>query len=134
MQLSSWYFNGLASAKILNEIRSKYPKLNIWSTEACSGSYSFVSKHVELGSWSRGEAYAKDISEDFNHETNAWIDWNLVLDLQGGPNWSKNFVDAPIIVDFKENKYIRQPMFYALAHFSKFIRPGNECCYVNYIQ
>lgn len=34
-------------------------------------------------------------------------------------------MDAPIIIDQKENKYIRQPMYYALAHFTKFIKPGS---------
>lgn len=43
----------------------------------------------------------------------------------GGPNWSGNYVDAPIIIDHSENRYIRQPMFYALAHFTKFIKPGS---------
>lgn len=44
----------------------------------------------------------------------------------GGPNWSKNFVDAPIIVDLESNTYVRQPMFYALSHFSKFIKSGSH--------
>ena len=120
-----WYFNSISSANVLDSINQKYPNLSIWATEACSGSYSFVHKHVEIESWSRAEAYAKDITEDLNHQTSAWIDWNLALDLEGGPNWSKNFVDAPIIIDFKENKYIRQPMYYALAHFTKFIKPNS---------
>ncbi len=49
----------------------------------------------------------------------------MVLDTQGGPNWVNNFVDAPIIVDPSKNEYYRQPSFYALGHFSKFLPPGS---------
>jgi len=59
------------------------------------------------------------------HHTTGWTDWNLVLDTQGGPNWVKNFVDAPIIVDPSKNEYYRQPSYYALGHFSKFLAPGS---------
>jgi glucosylceramidase len=49
----------------------------------------------------------------------------MVLDTKGGPNWVNNFVDAPIIVDSTKNEYYRQPSFYALGHFSKFLPPGS---------
>lgn len=45
------------------------------------------------------------------------MDWNLCLDMQGGPNWVKNFVDSPIIVDASKQEYYKQPMWYALGHF-----------------
>ena len=54
-----------------------------------------------------------------------WVDWNMVLDMKGGLNWKNNFVDAPILVDASKQTYYRQPAFYALAHFSKFIPPGS---------
>ena len=46
-----------------------------------------------------------------------WTDWNLCLDLTGGPNWVGNTVDAPIIVNATSQEYYKQPMFYAMAHF-----------------
>lgn len=55
-----------------------------------------------------------------------WIDWNLCLDEQGGPNWAGNFVDAPIIVLNNQKEFVKQPMFYAMGHFSKWIPRG---CY-----
>lgn len=39
------------------------------------------------------------LSQDTNNWCGGWVDWNLVLDLQGGPNWVANYVDAPIIVN-----------------------------------
>ena len=49
----------------------------------------------------------------------------MVLDTRGGPNWVNNFVDAPVIVDPANHQYYRQPHFYAMAHFSKFLSPGS---------
>lgn len=54
-----------------------------------------------------------------------WIDWNLVLDEAGGPNWVENYVDAPIIVNAEKGEFYKQPMYYALAHFSKYIPRGS---------
>lgn len=62
--------------------------------------------------------------QDLHHWVAGWVDWNLALDKQGGPNWAKNFVDSPIIVDPNNDEFYKQPMFYALGHFSKFIRRG----------
>ena len=45
----------------------------------------------------------------------------MALDLGGGPNWSENFVDAPIIVNETSNEFYKQPMYYAMGHFSKYI-------------
>lgn len=52
-----------------------------------------------MGSWNRAELYAKAIIEDLNNMVAGWIDWNLALDEQGGPNYVKNYVSAPIIVN-----------------------------------
>lgn len=51
----------------------------------------------------------------------SWIDWNIALDMTGGPNWIKNFVDSPIIVNSIADEFYKQPMFYVLGHFSKFV-------------
>lgn len=54
-----------------------------------------------------------------------WLDWNLALDLEGGPNWVENFVDSPIIVNSTSGEFYKQPTYYVLAHFSKYIPPGS---------
>jgi len=48
----------------------------------------------------------------------------MVLDTQGGPNWFKNWCVAPVIVDPEKDEVYITPIYYAMAHFSKFIRPG----------
>jgi glucosylceramidase len=43
------------------------------------------------------------------------------LDEGGGPNWSGNFVDSPVIINNTIDEFYKQPMYYALGHFSKYI-------------
>jgi glucosylceramidase len=47
----------------------------------------------------------------------------MVLDTQGGPNWFKNWCVAPVIVDPKKDEVYFTPLYYTMAHFSKYIRP-----------
>ncbi|WP_421918630.1 glycoside hydrolase family 30 protein [Marinifilum sp.] len=68
--------------------------------------------------------YARDIIGCLNHWVQGWIDWNMVLDTQGGPNWANNWCLAPVIVDPKKDEVYYTPMYYTLAHFSRYIRPG----------
>ena len=70
--------------------------------------------------------YARDIIGCLNNWVDGWIDWNMVLDRQGGPNWFKNWCVAPVIVDPKVNQVYYTPLYYIMSHFSKFIRPGAE--------
>jgi glucosylceramidase len=44
---------------------------------------------------------------------------------QGGPNWAENTVDAPIIVLPEEDSFLKQPMFYALGHISRYMPEGS---------
>ena len=45
--------------------------------------------------------------------------------VDGGPNWTNNINDSPIIADPVNKLYYRQPQFYAMAHFAKFLAPGS---------
>lgn len=124
-----WYMNGDNNYSNLN---AAYQTLNadqknrfILATEACEGYLPFF-PGPDLGSWPRGEAYGHDIMSDLNHHVSGWVDWNLVLDKQGGPNWANNKVDAPILFDLDKQIFYEQPMYFYLGHFSKFIRPGSQ--------
>ncbi|HKK89503.1 MAG TPA: glycoside hydrolase family 30 protein [Saprospiraceae bacterium] len=68
--------------------------------------------------------YARDIIGCLNHGVDGWVDWNMVLNRQGGPNWFENWCVAPVIVDTSEDEIYYTPLFYVMQHFSKFIRPG----------
>jgi len=68
--------------------------------------------------------YARDIIGCLNNWVDGWIDWNMVLDRQGGPNWFKNWCVAPVIVDPENDEVYFTPLYHTMAHFSKYIRPG----------
>ena len=53
------------------------------------------------GAWFTGERYAHNIINDLKSGCTKWIDWNIVLDMQGGPNHVGNYCDAPILADKK---------------------------------
>ncbi|ETP49372.1 hypothetical protein F442_05064, partial [Phytophthora nicotianae P10297] len=112
----------------------KYPDVFMLATEACEGylpSWLGTGSGVSLTdsdkSWSRAENYAHDIIEDLNNNVAGWVDWNLVLDTTGGPTWVQNNVDALILVDEVNGvEFYKQPMFYIMGHFSKFIPAGSK--------
>uniref|UniRef100_A0A8C5EWS7 Glucosylceramidase n=1 Tax=Gouania willdenowi TaxID=441366 RepID=A0A8C5EWS7_GOUWI len=117
-----WYMDRLIPADIsLGTTHHLYPEYYLIGTEACAG-WSPLDRGVKLGSWDRAEQYAHDIIE----YVVGWTDWNLALDLTGGPNWVKNFVDSPVIVDAKQDVFYKQPTFYSMAHFSKFLWEGSQ--------
>ena len=68
--------------------------------------------------------YARDIIGCLNNWVDGWVDWNMVLDRQGGPNWAENWCVAPVIADTENDEVYFTPLYYTLSHFSRFIRPG----------
>ncbi|KAJ0172979.1 hypothetical protein K1T71_011155 [Dendrolimus kikuchii] len=114
-----YYFDETVPVSIIHESLKDYPNLFLINTEACTGVQTTPS--VDLGSWDRAETYIRNMFEDLNNKFVAWVDWNMCLSMTGGPNWENNFVDSPIIVNAEKNEFYKQPMFYAIGHFSKFI-------------
>ena len=43
--------------------------------------------------------YARNIIVSLDHWVSGWVDWNIVLDQEGGPNHVGNFCGAPIMID-----------------------------------
>lgn len=102
----------------VDRVFREFPDKRIIFTEGC------IEGGPKPGQWDRGEIYAKSMINDFNSGASGWIDWNMVLDMEGGPNHAKNFCDAPVFADTKTGKILYQSSFYYLGHFSKFVRPG----------
>ncbi|KPJ15278.1 Glucosylceramidase [Papilio machaon] len=120
------YYGNFMPATVLTRIQKKYPGKILLSTEACEGPMPWDKNKVEVGSWDRAAKYTRSILEDLNNFVVGWIDWNLCLDENGGPNWAHNYVDAPVLVYGERDEFIKQPMYYALGHFSKFIPRGSQ--------
>ncbi|WP_371374932.1 glycoside hydrolase family 30 beta sandwich domain-containing protein [Thalassotalea aquiviva] len=70
--------------------------------------------------------YARNIIVSFNNYMNGWIDWNIVLDHNGGPNHVGNFCGAPIMIDTNTKEVYYTPIFHVLSQFSQTIRPGDK--------
>jgi glucosylceramidase len=70
--------------------------------------------------------YARNIIVSLNHWMTGWIDWNIVLDKNGGPNHVGNFCGAPIMIDVATQNVYYTPVYYVLAQFSRTIRPGDK--------
>lgn len=70
--------------------------------------------------------YARNIIVSFNNWMNGWIDWNIVLDHNGGPNHVGNFCGAPIMIDTNSKEVYYTPIFHVLSQFSQTIRPGDR--------
>lgn len=97
-----------------------------WRKEATDWGYDWApeeDKHRHP-KYSPVYRYARDIIGCMNNEVDGWVDWNMVLDKQGGPNWFKNWCIAPVIVDPEQDEVYFTPLYYTMAHFSKYVRPG----------
>ena len=97
-----------------------------WAKEATDWGWDWApeqDKHLHP-KYSPVYRYGRDIIGCLNNWVDGWVDWNMVLDRQGGPNWFENWCVAPVIVDPEKDEVYFTPIYYTLAHFSKFIRPG----------
>ncbi len=97
-----------------------------WSKEATDWGWDWASeedKHLHP-KYVPVYRYARDIIGCLNNWVDGWIDWNMVLDRQGGPNWFENWCVAPVIVDTDHDEVYFTPLYYTMTHFSKYIRPG----------
>jgi glucosylceramidase len=97
-----------------------------WKKEATDWGWDWASEKEKYlhPKYAPVHRYATDIIGCLNNWVDGWIDWNMVLDKQGGPNWFKNWCVAPIIVDADIDEVYFTPLYYTMAHFSKFMRPG----------
>jgi len=113
-----WYSGANASA--LEASHAFDPSKFLLATEAsnCPPDDNYVD-----GSWPFAEKYSYNIMVDLNHWAVGFTDWNLLLDLQGGPNHVNNFCDAPIRVDTVKNKIYLQPAYYYIGQFTRYLLP-----------
>jgi len=95
-----------------------FPDKKLLFTEGCQEG------GIHIGSWATGERYGHDILGNLNHWAVGFVDWNIMLDEQGGPNHVGNYCDAPIIADTKNDQIHFQSSYYYIGHFSRYIRPG----------
>jgi len=99
-----------------------------WRKEATDWGWDWAppeTKHLHP-KYSPVYRYARDLIGCLNNWVDGWVDWNMVLDRQGGPNWFGNWCVAPVIVDPEADEVYFTPLYHTMAHFSKYIRPGAQ--------
>ena len=78
-----------------------------------------------LGNWSLGQEYGRGIIESMNGNSSLWIDGNMLLNERGGPSWVGKFAASTIMTDDHDNNvFYKNPQFYIIGQFSRFIEPG----------
>ena len=102
----------------VGKVHELFPDKHLLFTEGCQEG------GTKIGEWFTGERYGRNIIGDLNNWTEGYLDWNLVLNEEGGPNHVGNYCDAPIIADTKKNKLHYNSSYYYIGHFSKYIKPG----------
>jgi len=123
----------------LTELHKRYPELPIWQTEVCYAYGADVNNvppggptKIPVYAFEDGKFWGNMIAHDMNNWASAWIYWNMILDENGGP-WltstehgdpDRNYQHPVVIVDRKTKKVTYTGLYYYLAHFSKFVRPG----------
>ena len=50
----------------------------------------------------------------------------MALNVFGNPNKDKKMAGAPLIIDVDKKEYYKNPQFYAIGHFSKFVAPDSH--------
>ncbi len=117
-----WYdYQNLFSA--VNSVYTTYANLHkhILATEQCITHFD----QNNPPSWQNSaELYAHDIWGDCTNGCEGWVDWNMILDQQGGPNVSSNWCDAGILINTATKTYQFRPIYYAMAQYSKYVKPG----------
>ena len=119
---------------VIADLHKKYPDLPLWMTEICWAYEAGAPRHIPLPryDWEDGDFWVNQIVSDLEVGAAAWIYWNMILDEKGGP-WAISPVHGnpdpnvqhPVVIINRQTKQVTYTgLYYYLAHFSKFVRPG----------
>lgn len=113
-----WYTGDHFGA--IEAVKRMYPEKRLFFTEGCVE----YSRFADSGEVQKAEMYAHDMLGNLNAGIEAVLDWNLLLDKEGGPNHAGNFCAAPMMCDTKENTLEKRLSYYYIGHFSRYIKRG----------
>lgn len=104
----------------LEYITRRYPNKYLLTSQASNNA------PVKLGNWQYAENYATEMVKNLEYGSVGWIDFNMALNLEGGPTINDRFKsDASVMIDPKRGFFYRSPMFYAIGHLSRYVKPGS---------
>lgn len=121
----------------VDSLHRKFPDIPVWMTEVC---YAPASNNIPPGGPAKVPVYdfsdiaiwSDMIINDIKNGVSGWLYWNMILDENGGPwlfdpehgNPDLNSQHPVVIINRKTGKVIYTGLFYGIAHFSRFVRPG----------
>jgi glucosylceramidase len=137
LTIHGYDWNKFSSA---SELHNLFPDLPIWMTEVCYARVGNLPTNeppdrplpLPVYDFSDGEFWGNMIMDDMKNWVSGWIYWNMILDQDGGP-WlvsvehgdpDDNRQQPVVIINRNNGKVSYTGLYYYLAHFSKFIRPG----------
>jgi glucosylceramidase len=118
----------------IQKLHERYPELPLWMTELCYAYEAGTPKSMTLPrtDFEDGDFWGQQIVSDLEAHASAWIYWNMILDEKGGP-WlvspihgnPEDNIQHPVVIINRQTKQVTYTgLYYYLAHFSKFVRPG----------
>jgi len=118
----------------LKQLHRRYPDLKLWMTEVDHSYNTDTPRSAVLPKkeYEDGDFWGNQIMNDLESGTSAWIYWNMILDEKGGPwlispvhrDTDGNQQHPVVIIDRQTKQVTYTGLYYYLAHFSKFVRPG----------
>ena len=115
-------------------LHKRYPDFPLWMTEVDHSYQTDTPRTVPLPKydWEDGDFWGNQIVSDLESYASAWIYWNMILDQNGGPclvsevheDRPNNIQHPVVVIDREKKQVIYTGLYYYLAHFSKFVRPG----------
>lgn len=114
-----WYSGDHFDA--LRMAHERNPEKLLIESEYCVG----AKRSDMIASWDEAMKYAYDIIGNFNNYMNATIEWNMLLDDNGGPYHARLGPCKSMVHYFTDDDEIKiGKIYYAMAHFSKYVRRG----------
>ncbi len=103
-------------------VKRLYPKLKLILSESCLEYRIIESGAIEEAGLRLCHEYVQDLS----HGTQAFYDWNLLLDERGGPNHVGNFCHAAFLYDTQNGRLMPQKILDYLSALSRAVKPGSR--------
>lgn len=109
----------------LDMVHEAFPEKRLILSESSLGAQRGERAPGPHSSWIGFEIWAEEMIENFNHHTSAIVAWNMLVDENGGPFHDRDSgCKAPVVVDPANDSLSIEPIYYAVAHFSKFVKRG----------
>jgi glucosylceramidase len=114
-----------------SELHNRYPDLPLWLTEICCGDGITQARGQDFAT---GDFWGQQIFSELESGASAWIYWNAILNEEGGPwlvspihgDGEGNSQASVVVIDRNQHTVTYSGLYYYLAHFSKFVRPGAQ--------